>query len=339
MHDDTHRDVNAVSQGDGVTIHQPALLEQIVRRIDPSHTLVQSRPLLGGGSAQVALLEVRSAAGDLLHYSVRVHSDRDRARNAHIATHEFTVLRRLYAAGLPVAQPHLLDTRGDLYPLPYLVIDFIPGQTEFAPQNLPDFLEQMAATLAGIHQVKAGLPPEDAQAFDFLPARAPHALGWIGYTPERHDDTLDERRLRERLRAVFPAPQVNPSCVLHGDFWLGNLIWQEGRLVGVIDWEDAELGDPLADLAIARLEVLWAFGQEALDDFMRRYRAHNPGLAYGSLPHWDLFAALRPAGQLAAWVPTWAQHGRTDVTLAELYRAHQWFVEQAVNALGIGDVD
>jgi aminoglycoside phosphotransferase (APT) family kinase protein len=37
--------------------------------------------------------------------------------------------------------------------------------------------------------------------------------------------------------------------VLHGDYWPGNVLWRDGRLVGVIGWEEAAFGDPLADLA------------------------------------------------------------------------------------------
>ena len=49
-----------------------------------------------------------------------------------------------------------------------------------------------------------------------------------------------------------------------------------GRLVGVIDWEDAALGDPLADLANSRLEILWAFGDEAMERFTREYAVYAP---------------------------------------------------------------
>lgn len=41
-------------------------------------------------------------------------------------------------------------------------------------------------------------------------------------------------------------------------------MWRDGQLAAVIDWEDAQLGDPLADVANARLEILWAFGIEAM---------------------------------------------------------------------------
>jgi aminoglycoside phosphotransferase (APT) family kinase protein len=34
------------------------------------------------------------------------------------------------------------------------------------------------------------------------------------------------------------------------------VLWRDGRIVAVIDWEDAQVGDPLADLANTRLELL-----------------------------------------------------------------------------------
>jgi aminoglycoside phosphotransferase (APT) family kinase protein len=84
--------------------------------------------------------------------------------------------------------------------------------------------------------------------------------------------------------------------LLHGDFWPGNVLWEDGRLVAVLDWEDAAIGDPLADVANARLELLWAGGAEAKEEFTRRYRSLVPGVDLTDLPHWDRWAGLRLAG-------------------------------------------
>jgi aminoglycoside phosphotransferase (APT) family kinase protein len=303
------------------------ILEQIVDRMQAGGTLIQAEALIGGASSQAVLLHVQHAAGGTQKYLLRVHSAINRSRNADVAHYEFSLLKILHDAGLPVAQPHYLDVSGEVYPIPYLVIGYIEGATDFSPQNLPDFLQQSAAMLAQIHQAKPGLLP------DFLSDRIPHVLWWIGYQPEQVNHELGEGRLRETLGALFPLKKMNAATLLHGDFWVGNFIWRDGKLVGVIDWEDAEIGDPLSDLSITRLDMLWAFGQDAMHDFTRAYQSLMPHLDYGNLPQWDLFAALRPGGQVEEWAAPWAGYGRSDVTVTTMREAHQWFVKQALNAL------
>jgi aminoglycoside phosphotransferase (APT) family kinase protein len=60
---------------------------------------------------------------------------------------------------------------------------------------------------------------------------------------------IDElaRRLREAL------PESGPSTIVHGDYRLDNTMLSPtdyGRVVAVLDWEMATLGDPLADLGL-----------------------------------------------------------------------------------------
>ena len=55
--------------------------------------------------------------------------------------------------------------------------------------------------------------------------------------------------LGQRLRATMP--ESPPSTVVHGDYRLGNVmisVRAPARLVGILDWEMATIGDPLADL-------------------------------------------------------------------------------------------
>jgi len=303
-------------------------LEQIVQRIQVGNTLISASPLIGGASAQVILMDVKQADDEIQKYLLRVHSEVDRDRNPNIANHEFRLLKTLNDSGLPVAQPYYLDESCEIYPLPYLVVGYIEGATEFSPQNLSDFILQSAKLLAKIHQVKQQLP-----MLGFLSDRNQHVLWWIEYQPDHLDEELDEPRLRDALNSLFPLKQVNESTLLHGDFWPGNLIWSNGQLVGVIDWEDAEIGDPLSDLSIARLDMLWAFGKDAMLDFTQAYQDLMPHLDYGNLAHWDFFTALRPANQLMDWSAGWAKIGRPDVTFTTMKQDHQWFVKQAFDQM------
>jgi aminoglycoside phosphotransferase (APT) family kinase protein len=300
-------------------------LEQIVRRVNAGDRLIHADALEGGASAQVILLHVKHPDSVAIKkYLLRAHSGTNRWRNPNIARHEFDVLKTLYDSGLPVAQAHYLDESCEVYPIPYLIIDYIEGATVFSPHDLPDFIQQSAGLLAKIHQVKQPL-----SALNFLSKRADHVLWWIHYQPEQLDEELDEGRLRDHLRTLFPLKNVNDSTLLHGDFWSGNLIWQHGKLSRVIDWEDAEIGDPLSDLSITRLDVLWEFGKDVMFDFTRRYQALMPGLDYANLPYWDLFSALRQANQLTVWEKLWGESGRPDITHATMQQSYQWFVDQA----------
>lgn len=48
-----------------------------------------------------------------------------------------------------------------------------------------------------------------------------------------------------------------PRTVMHGDYWYGNLLLDDGQVVGVVDWESGALvGEPLRD--VARFAVSYA---------------------------------------------------------------------------------
>lgn len=82
------------------------------------------------------------------------------------------------------------------------------------------------------------------------------------------------------LEANIPPPL--PPRLVHGDFRLGNLMFEHGRLTGVLDWELAHLGDWHEDLAFGCMTV-WRFS-----------RPDRPG--YGLTSIEELAAAYEAAG-------------------------------------------
>ena len=111
------------------------------------------------------------------------------------------------------------------------------------------------------------------------------------------------------------------------------MLWRDGRLSGVVDWEDAGIGDPLADLAIARVDMSRAFGREAMEAFTARY-AGRTGFDLSALPFWDLRAVLRQAPHCADYAEGWRNLGRADITEAVIRAAHTRLIEEAMAALG-----
>jgi aminoglycoside phosphotransferase (APT) family kinase protein len=186
---------------------------------------------------------------------------------------------------------------------------------------------QIATQLALIHCV-------DGTKYDlsFLPKQTDRFVEQFKTRPATLDDSLEEGRIREVLETVWPLPQVNEPVLVHGDFWPGNLLWKEGQLVAVIDWEDAEVGNPLVDFAITRLDMLWIFGPDALHAFTHQYQALST-INYSQLPYWDLYAALRPASRLDEWAAGWPELGRPDINEETMRKWHRLFITQAFEAL------
>jgi aminoglycoside phosphotransferase (APT) family kinase protein len=118
------------------------------------------------------------------------------------------------------------------------------------PAQLHLMCYAIAINLIKIHSI-------DCSKLDlaFLPNQDEIIAEKLQKRPENLDESLDEGLIRNTLESFWPLHQGNKEVLLHGDFWPGNVLWKEDRLVAVIDWEDAALGDPLADFANSRLEI------------------------------------------------------------------------------------
>jgi aminoglycoside phosphotransferase (APT) family kinase protein len=276
-------------------------------------------------------IEIEDPDGQTTRMIVRRPGDKTLKQNPHAASDEFRLLQIMRSAGLATPQPYHLDQSGQIFPRPYLVIEYIEGEPEFRPSNVADFSFQLATHLARIHSL-------DGSTVDlsFLPKQAKVLDGNIGKRPAKVDESFDEGRIRDTLEAAWPLPQRNALVLLHGDYWPGNILWQDGKLVAVIDWEDAKLGDPLTDFALSRLEILWIFGVEAMNCFSQHYQSMM-ALDYTNLPYWDLGAALRLArlagSNLVEWTAFFTPFGRPDITEQTLREHYQFFITQAFEKL------
>jgi aminoglycoside phosphotransferase (APT) family kinase protein len=293
----------------------PAALRAVLAAIDPALRLTGSRDLAGGVSARVTAIEAARPGGGQQTLVLRQYGPANLAADPESAPHEFALLRLLHDAGLPVPRPYLAGPPAGLLPGPWLVTEFIDGQPITTPAGGGlGVVSQLAAALARLHQACFGLA-ERPHLTDIRARAANRTRTW----PATLDESLNEAAVRAALADQPPPPPLNAPRLLHGDFWPGNTLWRDGGLAGVIDWEDAVLGDPLADLGIARHELAMMFGLDAAADFTGQYLALMPGLVTSSLPVWDLHAALRPAGKMAGW-------GMPPHQLAAMTAGHRAFV-------------
>ena len=299
---------------------------QLVEKIAPQCRLLRIWPLKGGISAGMTALEIERPDGQAQKLVVRLPG-----KGALSAEDEFRLLQTAQSLGLAAPVPLALDSSGEIIPASYLVTGYIEGRIDFAPANPWVYAEQMAAHLARIHSV------DSAHAdLSFLPRQPGDLGGILGRRPRAVDPSWEDERIRDTLENAWPFSAVKPGALLHGDFWPGNILWQDERLAAVIDWEDARVGDPLCDLAISRLDLLWIIGREAMHTFTRHYQTRM-GLNDANLPYWDLCAALRlvrlAGADLAGWAAFFHPYGRRDITPDSIREHYRYFISQAYEKL------
>ena len=268
-------------------MEQERLFAQIAHALDAE--LVGSAQLEGGSSANVWRLDLDRGQGAGIETVVfRQHPPGDvTGHSAGIARKEFQLLERLLQLGFPVAAPRYLDDQHRC-----LVTEFVGGDSFVDPTALTSALDQMVDLLVRLH----ALDVSSLAGIDLTNLENP-----IERLRSCLPDSSNGRRLGALLDSDAFVVHLNPTVLIHGDYWPGNVLWNHGRLAALIDWEDAWLGDPLADLACARVELLCQFGRPAMEHFTDRYLDQAPRLDIRSLPLWECYVSATALASMHLW--------------------------------------
>ena len=231
-------------------------------------------PLAGGASREMFAFRLCEGEADsgtelvlrLDPASGRMQSDRGE---------EFHLLRIASEADVTVPRVHWLGEVSDGLGARFLVMDRVRGEAiarrllrddryETTRRVLPECL---ARELARIRRIDIGDPRLAA-----LCERAPTG----------EDPTRFARHEIERYRALLEvadqgwprpvlrfgerwllqrAPAASRAALVHGDFRVGNVMFDEHGLTAVLDWELAHVGDPLEDVGWMTVRA-WRFGRD-----------------------------------------------------------------------------
>jgi aminoglycoside phosphotransferase (APT) family kinase protein len=186
---------------------------------------------------------------------------------------EFVVLRAVHRAGIPAPEPILVEPDASVLGQPFLLMRRVAGSADAGGKPREVGLE-LARLLARLHT----LDPEKLDAgFRAIPRNA----------AECADLLLDHWHAIWLAKKLEPAPilvrafgwlrthrpeRVSRISVVHTDVGLHNLLVQDGRILALLDWEFARVGDPADDLGYARPHV-----EKLVDwrEFLAEYYAHG----------------------------------------------------------------
>jgi aminoglycoside phosphotransferase (APT) family kinase protein len=282
--------------------------EARVRGLDPSARLLSTEPLAGGVSSHTRRLMFEAGGGVQAVVERRPKAMPGKPPPAERAAREAALLACLPDLGVPAPRLRRFE------PPDTLVLDFLEGATDPPPGAPASVIGPMAALLAALHRLgpEHGLPPLQAFTDPLADLRT--------WRPDLFPPDTD--------RGATCPPFTGAARLLHGDFWMGNLLWRDGGLAGLLDWEDACLGDPMAELAAACCDLHSRFGADAAEALVCAYAALAP-VDRARLAWWDLYM---PTAQLT-YMDSWEL---LPGDLARVRAAMTGRRDQALSALGMG---
>ena len=158
----------------------------------------------------------------------------------------------------------------------------------------------MAEALAKLHAIPpTGLQPRKSFLSEDFIAQTIKSLSAL--VP--NEDLNPYIKARELLATFTDALTTTEQRIIHCDFTPNNCLFQGNRIVGVIDWEETTLGNPLLDLANLVLSTCYVeseFDNAMFQAITTTYKSSNQLL---KLDYEQLGAALRLAGlAFSLWV-------------------------------------
>lgn len=270
----------------------------LLNKIAPGSRMQSVELLAGSFSNHTHLVEADLPDGRPLKLVVRRYQEYGGYDRGEKARREFKAFELIHAHGIPGPEALLLDDSGEILGVPGIVTRFVPGalQLEAPAESLP-WARKLAVMLARIHAI-----PLDRQAHSFLLVANSEATWFLqsDKVPEFMQKFPGGTRLWQALNERYDSlPRVTPALV-HIDYWVGNVLWEAGEISAVLDWEEAAWGDPVIDVAYARMNMCLMGLPDAADEFLQAYEQES-GRKVENLGFWEMAAAARPMDDPQAW--------------------------------------
>jgi aminoglycoside phosphotransferase (APT) family kinase protein len=205
-----------------------------------------------------------------------------KAASAHDMKREFLIQSRLQPVyPLVPSMIALCDDQSvmgsDFYVMERVVGDIFRRDVPegVTPADVSVMADSLINGLVQLHAVDASILAELNKGHGYVQRQVE---GWS----KRYRNALtDDVPNGEKVMAWLEANRADDvaSCVIHGDWRIDNVVFdlKQARIVGVLDWELATVGDPLMDLGSAL--AYWVDrDDEPAFAALRRQPSHLPGM-------------------------------------------------------------
>ena len=304
-----------------------AQFNQIAMAVDPNARVVSTRKLVGGISSRMDVVEFdptpgKASPGETRKVIVRQYYERERPSDDRNSRFESATLQVLEANRIPA--PELIigeKEAGEILGRPAIVISYFDGAPDLAPVDPRGWARQLARAIARVHAIAV---PGELKSMPRSWFR--NVTEWMAASepPERfakHDLGPD---MWDAMRKLWPHVDTSARHLIHTDFWPGNTLWKDGKLLAIVDWEWPALGEPTIDVAYVLSDSAY-FGLDVEETFIETYEQVS-GRPVQDLLFWKMMAAATAMPDPGPWAQGYADLGFGKMTADEIRRTHSNYV-------------
>jgi aminoglycoside phosphotransferase (APT) family kinase protein len=279
------------------------LLHWIADAIGPGTTVESVRQLQGATSSTLYAVDA-ARNGRRVDLVLRRFTNREWLREEpDIPQREAESMRMARRVGVSAPEPVALDDRQGQDGVPVLLMTRLPGAVDLLPDDMDGWLYGLAEAILPLHSLEAAdFPWEYAPYNDVTRLAVP---AWSS-CPDLW---------RQAIEIVNgPWPEAH-TCFIHRDYHPTNVLWQDGRVSGVVDWPNGCRGPVDLDLAWCRMNLAGMYGVEVADRFLHAYESlAGSAFGYRYHPFWDLIVIIEGLPGPPDVYPPWVEFGMSGLT-------------------------
>ena len=157
------------------------------------------------------------------------------------------IMAALHAAGLPTPAIPILASEPVVDGRPFVLMEAVEGTriekagVEQRPLDISSSAVRVLKQLQALALDRTGIGNEEPMSLQAEMMR----WAWL---MQRAPDELTTRAGHLGGLLAQHVPEERPPTLVHGDYHYGNMLFRGPEVVAVLDWEIAEIGQPLLDL-------------------------------------------------------------------------------------------
>lgn len=221
---------------------------------EETETIIANVSFVAGGYSKFTA-DISLAKTTSLPKNIILRGDSDDAFGGMSVVDEYQLIETVYENGVCAPKPLAIAKNDDVFGSPFLLMEKMPGTCighmyDIPPIRSDSLVQDIAEKLSSIHSIPLKMLNKTTNGVDCL--SSDKALSWISssetsWLPLNLPSPAFSAAF-EWLRHNVKLYDNGPRSLVHGDYGLNNLLIEDERVTGILDWEHSHVGNPSYDL-------------------------------------------------------------------------------------------